>query len=139
MTGVARNMAKKHGHYCKVCGEYKSNESFSGSGHAAHICKKCAALPAAHASMHTSKSRFHWQPKTTVPPEAAPSVRLPRDLLILRSDTHSAAAPAAQWRAPFRYSFSESVPLPPDCPFEFQYKALHWKAALFPAPFPGFS
>ena len=43
-------MAKKHGHYCKVCGEYKSNESFSGKGHAAHICKKCAALPAAQRS-----------------------------------------------------------------------------------------
>ncbi len=40
-------MAKNHGHYCKVCGEYRSNESFSGRGHAAHICKKCAALPAA--------------------------------------------------------------------------------------------
>ena len=24
--------AKRHGHYCKVCGEYKSNESFSGKG-----------------------------------------------------------------------------------------------------------
>ena len=34
-------------HYCKICGEYKSNESFSGKGHAAHICKKCAKLPAA--------------------------------------------------------------------------------------------
>lgn len=43
-------MSKKHGHYCKVCGEYKSNESFSGSGHAAHICKKCAALPATQRS-----------------------------------------------------------------------------------------
>lgn len=43
-------MSKKHGHYCKVCGEYKSNESLSGSGHAAHICKKCAALPAAQRS-----------------------------------------------------------------------------------------
>ena len=33
---------KKHkGHYCKICGEYKSNESFSGKGHAQHICKKC--------------------------------------------------------------------------------------------------
>ena len=30
-----------------MCGEYKPNESFSGSGHAAHICKKCATLPAA--------------------------------------------------------------------------------------------
>lgn len=36
---------KKHGHYCKICGEYKANEKFSGKGHAAHICKACAALP----------------------------------------------------------------------------------------------
>ena len=36
---------KKHGHYCKVCGEYKANEKFSGKGHAAHICKSCASLP----------------------------------------------------------------------------------------------
>ena len=35
-------MAKKHrGHYCKICSEYKSNESFSGKGHAQHICKEC--------------------------------------------------------------------------------------------------
>lgn len=35
-------MVKKHkGHYCKICGEYKSNESFSEKGHAQHICKKC--------------------------------------------------------------------------------------------------
>ena len=33
-------------HYCKICGCYKSNESFSGRGHASHICKKCAKLPA---------------------------------------------------------------------------------------------
>ena len=35
---------KKHrsGHYCKICSEYKSNESFSGMGHANHICKKCS-------------------------------------------------------------------------------------------------
>ena len=37
---------KKHGHYCKICGEYKSNEKFSGKGHAAHICKACSRLPA---------------------------------------------------------------------------------------------
>ena len=36
---------KKHGHYCKVCGEYKANEKFSGKGHAAHVCKPCASLP----------------------------------------------------------------------------------------------
>ena len=39
---VARR--KPQGHYCKVCGERKSNESFSGKGHAAHICKACSRL-----------------------------------------------------------------------------------------------
>lgn len=36
-------MAKKkqQGHYCKICGERKANEKFSGKGHAAHICKSC--------------------------------------------------------------------------------------------------
>ena len=45
---------KKRGHrghpqgfYCKICGEYKSNEKFSGKGHAAHICKACSQLSAA--------------------------------------------------------------------------------------------
>ena len=37
---------KKHGHYCRICGEYKANEKFSGKGHASHICKTCASLPA---------------------------------------------------------------------------------------------
>lgn len=36
---------KKHGHYCKVCGQYKANEKFSGKGHATHICKTCSSLP----------------------------------------------------------------------------------------------
>ncbi len=36
-----------HGHYCKICGEYKANEKFSGKGHAAHICKDCSKLSAA--------------------------------------------------------------------------------------------
>ena len=35
---------KPHGHYCKICGEYKANEKFSGKGHAAHICKACSML-----------------------------------------------------------------------------------------------
>lgn len=35
-------MTKMHkGHYCKICGEHKSNESFPGKGHAQHICKEC--------------------------------------------------------------------------------------------------
>lgn len=38
---------RPHGHYCKICGEYKANEKFSGKGHAAHICKSCSKLSAA--------------------------------------------------------------------------------------------
>ena len=37
-------MAKKkrhQGHYCRICGEYKANERFTGKGHARHICKSC--------------------------------------------------------------------------------------------------
>lgn len=33
---------KPHGHYCRICEQYKANEKFSGRGHAAHICKACA-------------------------------------------------------------------------------------------------
>ena len=36
---------KPYGHYCKICGRRRANEKFSGSGHAAHICKDCARLP----------------------------------------------------------------------------------------------
>lgn len=49
-------MAKKKlpGHFCKVCGMRKSNESFSGKGHAAHICKACSHLsPAQQAEQMT--------------------------------------------------------------------------------------
>ena len=38
---------RPHGHYCKICGEYKANEKFSGKGHAAHICKACSKLSVA--------------------------------------------------------------------------------------------
>lgn len=36
---------KRQGHYCRVCDTHKSNESFSGKGHAKHICKECDAMP----------------------------------------------------------------------------------------------
>ena len=35
---------KQQGHYCRICGEYKANEQFSGKGHARHICKECQSL-----------------------------------------------------------------------------------------------
>lgn len=42
---MAKKKKKQQGHYCRICGEYKANEKFSGKGHARHICKKCQSLP----------------------------------------------------------------------------------------------
>lgn len=36
------------GHYCRICGDSKSNESFSGRGHRDHVCKSCGRLPKSH-------------------------------------------------------------------------------------------
>jgi len=44
---MSKKKNRLHGHYCKICGEYKANEKFSGKGHAAHICKSCSRLSAA--------------------------------------------------------------------------------------------
>ena len=33
-----------YGHYCKVCGQYKSNEKFTGKGRITHICRACSRL-----------------------------------------------------------------------------------------------
>lgn len=43
---MAKKKKKRPGHYCKICGERKANERFSGKGHAVHICKQCQSLPA---------------------------------------------------------------------------------------------
>ncbi len=54
-------MSKKnrpHGHYCKICGEYKANEKFSGKGHAAHICKACSRLSAAEKAAAMDMNRL---------------------------------------------------------------------------------
>ncbi|MCS2893542.1 hypothetical protein [Parabacteroides faecis] len=42
---MAKKKKKYSGHYCKICGERKANEKFSGKGHAVHICKECLSLP----------------------------------------------------------------------------------------------
>ena len=34
-----KKSGRPHGHYCKICGEYKANEKFFGRGHATHISK----------------------------------------------------------------------------------------------------
>ena len=46
-SAMSKKKNRLHGHYCKICGEYKANEKFSGKGHAAHICKACSRLSAA--------------------------------------------------------------------------------------------
>lgn len=42
---MAKKKKRHNGHYCKICGCHKSNESFTGKGHARHICKECQSLP----------------------------------------------------------------------------------------------
>ena len=44
---MSKKKNRPYGHYCKICGEYKANEKFSGKDHAAHICKTCSRLSAA--------------------------------------------------------------------------------------------
>lgn len=45
---------KLQGHFCKVCGMWKSNESFSGKGHKTNICSECShLLPAQQAEQIT--------------------------------------------------------------------------------------
>jgi hypothetical protein len=33
------------GHCCRICGDTKPNEKFSGKGHRNHICKECSRKP----------------------------------------------------------------------------------------------
>lgn len=49
---------KAQGHYCKICGQRKSNESFSGKGHATHICKVCSRLTPAEQSEEMTLNRL---------------------------------------------------------------------------------
>ena len=57
---MAKKRARRpHGHYCKICGEYKANEKFSGKGHAAHICKAWSRLSAAEKAEAMTINRLH--------------------------------------------------------------------------------
>lgn len=35
---------RRRGHFCWSCGRSRSNESFSGHGHARHVCRECSRL-----------------------------------------------------------------------------------------------
>ena len=64
-AGVVRMAKKKKklpGHFCKVCGMRKSNESFSGRGHAAHICKACSRLSPAQQAEEMTLRRLENLP-----------------------------------------------------------------------------
>ncbi|MFI3326977.1 MAG: hypothetical protein R3Y35_12535 [Clostridia bacterium] len=47
------------GHYCKICGEHKANEKFSGKGHSNHICKSCSKLSAERKSELMALTKIH--------------------------------------------------------------------------------
>lgn len=55
---MAKKKKRPQGHYCKICGEYKANEKFSGRGHASHICKACSRLSAAEKSEAMTMNRL---------------------------------------------------------------------------------
>ena len=59
---IARKKKKLPGHFCKVCGMRKSNESFSGKGHAAHICKACSRLSPAQQAEEMTLRRLENLP-----------------------------------------------------------------------------
>jgi hypothetical protein len=51
-------MAKKTGHYCRICNTYRANEKFSGKGRKIHICKKCMKMPANERALIESKDEI---------------------------------------------------------------------------------
>jgi hypothetical protein len=58
-SGILKQSSKHREHYCKICGEHKANEKFSGKGHAAHICKACASKSPAQKSEDMTINRLH--------------------------------------------------------------------------------
>ena len=55
---MSKKKNRPHGHCCKICGEYKANEKFSGKGHAAHICKACSCLSTAEKAAAMDMNRL---------------------------------------------------------------------------------
>ena len=58
-TAKQINQSKFKGHYCRICGEHKANEKFSGKGHAAHICKSCAQKSPAEKAEDMTINKLH--------------------------------------------------------------------------------
>jgi hypothetical protein len=58
-SGKQKKRPQGDRHYCRICGEYKANEKFSGKGHATHICKACAKKSPAQKSEDITINRLH--------------------------------------------------------------------------------
>ena len=43
---MAKRNKRSRGHYCWCCDRIRANETFSGKGHARHLCNACARLGA---------------------------------------------------------------------------------------------
>ena len=54
-----KHSTKHRGHYCRICGEHKANEKFSGRGHAVHICKACASKSPEQKSEDMTINKLH--------------------------------------------------------------------------------
>ena len=56
---MGKHKKKQPGHYCRICGERKPNEKFSGRGHATHICKSCTKKSPAQKSEDMTINRLN--------------------------------------------------------------------------------
>lgn len=48
------------GHYCRICGQCRSNETFNGKGHKSHICKDCQKLPQSERDSIECHEELSW-------------------------------------------------------------------------------
>ena len=65
--GVRMARKKLLRHFYKICGMRKSNESFSGRGHAAYICKVCSCLSLAQQVDYMTLRRLENLPLCRMP------------------------------------------------------------------------
>lgn len=49
---------RKLGRYCWACQRQRSNESFSGPGHARHLCRECQKLGAAELDFRSARANL---------------------------------------------------------------------------------
>lgn len=117
---------KNHqGHYCRICGEYKANENFSGKGHARHICKQCQSLPedvkadmvrcneVERAAFKYPMSRQDWEllERYALKYKDKESGRFAQELLDMKRGHHTQDADMEEDDEPFEGTYGEE-PIP---------------------------